>query len=129
VKLETVWTVTDPLATSELGDVCWECTPQDLAYAIIGDHVGSGRSFAGLTLYTTEAEARADAEERLRKLDAAKPLEVHDENGSVFATLWPVGDGWYAWRLVGGLECHATSEASARKLIAGRMRDRDGRTA
>jgi hypothetical protein len=69
VKLETVWCVTDPSPVSEMGDVLWNATPSDLRFAIIGDHIGRGRSFCGLTLYTTEGEARADAEARLRARD------------------------------------------------------------
>lgn len=70
MKLETVWTVTDPGPTSEMADICWEATAQKLAHAVIGDHLSKSRSFGNLVFYTTQAEALADAKERIRSRDA-----------------------------------------------------------
>lgn len=73
MKLETVWAVREPLAhETTANDLAWRTTPPNLVSEILGDHLTCGEHaslFAQLTLYTTEAEARADAMDRIRARD------------------------------------------------------------
>jgi hypothetical protein len=73
MKIERFWCVTDPPAQdSELGDVCFEITPRQLVASSIGAF-GLGeeqvRIMQSIAIYTDEAEARADALDRLRRRD------------------------------------------------------------
>jgi hypothetical protein len=71
VKLETVWVVTDPGPLSEFGDICFESTPVKLCYWATGASLvlSYAERITTVALYTIEAEARADAEARLRARD------------------------------------------------------------
>jgi hypothetical protein len=73
MKLSTVWCVTDPGPRSEIGEVLWLATPEKIINCAIGCFAAGeaplNGMLRGLTIYTTEAEARADAEARLAKRD------------------------------------------------------------
>ncbi|MGK3995053.1 hypothetical protein [Sorangium sp. So ce1024] len=74
MKLETMWCVIDPMPMSELADVLFEATPERLAHIITGMSMVRSRAHLvdSLSVYTTHEEARADAEARLAKRDAAR---------------------------------------------------------
>ncbi len=72
MRLETVWIVSDPTPLSELGDILFEQPIRTLHRQMMGISMGGDRNewqTRNYTLWTDEAEARADAEARL----AARP--------------------------------------------------------
>lgn len=71
MKINELWCVRDPGAASELGDILWLASPEELcrwAFGTPGEAIG--RDFTSLAVYTEEAEARADAEKRIAARDA-----------------------------------------------------------
>lgn len=67
MKLEILWLVCDPTPLSEIEDIFWRQPARTLHYQIVGIAMSGGTEWQSrhYTLWTTEAEARADAEARL----------------------------------------------------------------
>lgn len=71
MKIESMWCVRDPGAESELCDILWLASPEELcrwAFGTPGEAIG--RDFTSLSVYAEEAEAREDAEKRIAARDA-----------------------------------------------------------
>jgi hypothetical protein len=64
VRLDAIWLVRDPSPLSTLEDICWEQKVDRLADYIFGSGPGVWRQ-EQTTIYTTRAEAEADAVTRL----------------------------------------------------------------
>ena len=69
MKLTTVWLVRDPSEDSVIEDVLWETSMLGLFYNARGSLPGDW-TLKHTEVYTTEAEARADAGNRLMLRDA-----------------------------------------------------------
>ena len=67
MNIRRLWVVRDPSPVSELGDIMYEVTVARLPEYVIGTGAERWRA-EHTTFYTDEAEARADAEARLKTL-------------------------------------------------------------
>ena len=65
MKIDRLWVVTDPTPNSVIEDILFDTSPVRFPYYVIGTGADRWRA-ENTTLYTEEAEARADAEARLR---------------------------------------------------------------
>ena len=73
MRLDTLWIVCDPTPASEFADICWEQPVRTLHYQIVGIAMMPPRNewqLRDYTIWTTEAEALADANARLAARDA-----------------------------------------------------------
>lgn len=75
MKIERMWVVNDPGPHSAIADICFLASPRNLLLGIVGASVQGKERLAlreAMSLYTTEEEARADAEARLAKRDVSR---------------------------------------------------------
>jgi hypothetical protein len=89
MKLESLWIVCDPTLDSIPADYCFEITVADLGDYIVG---GGPRAWneRHSAVYTTEAEATADAERRLASLKTKAPTyEVRRADGKIVKVTVP----------------------------------------
>lgn len=74
MKLESVWIVSDPTLVSVLEDILFEQPIATLHHQIVGISMGGNRNewqTRHFTVYTEEAEARADALSRMAAIETS----------------------------------------------------------